>query len=56
MDEFDMLLAVPFGRFEAAKRKGDHMSWDVSHPNVGSAAPREIMPYKPSDLLEIRSM
>ena len=29
------ILAMPFGRFEAAERKSDHMSWNVSYPNVG---------------------
>lgn len=33
--ELDSILAMPFGRFEVAERKSDHMSWDVSYPNVG---------------------
>lgn len=37
MIELYSMLAVPFGRFEAAERKNDHMSWDVSYPNVGCA-------------------
>jgi hypothetical protein len=53
--EVDVILAVPFGQFEAAKRKSHHMSWDVPHPYVSCATPREIMSYEAYHLSEIRN-
>jgi hypothetical protein len=46
--EPDIVLAVSFGRFEAAERKGAHMSWDVSFANVSYATYREISSYEAS--------
>jgi hypothetical protein len=34
MAQSDIILALSFGRFEVAERKSDHLSWDVSYPNV----------------------
>ena len=36
------ILAMPFGRFEAAERKSDHMSWDMPYLDVSYATRREI--------------
>lgn len=55
MIELDVISAMPFGQFETAEWKSDHVSWDVSYPNVGYAIPHEIISYEPSDLSEIRS-
>jgi hypothetical protein len=55
MIDFGVILAVPIGRFEPAKRKSDHMSWDVPHPNVGFAIPRKIMSRITFDPPEIRN-
>jgi hypothetical protein len=55
MIDFDVILAVPIGRFEPTKRKSDHMSWDVPHPNVGFAIPRKIMSHLAFDPPEIRN-
>ena len=49
------ILAVPFSRFEAAKRKSVHMSWDVSCSNVSPATPREIMSHEALRRSEIRN-
>jgi hypothetical protein len=51
----NIILAVSFGWFEAAERKGAHMPWDVSFANVSYATYREILSYETSRRSGIRN-
>ena len=53
--DLDVILAVSFGWFETAQRKGDYMSWDVSYIDVSYTAPREIRAYESPRRSEIRN-